>query len=744
MAKKMSKLLALLLACSMILSVMSVMALAEENGPDPTVGEGQAEMTPGTGGEDTGAPANGGANAGDPDAGKDEDPAGAPADPQDTEPGSDPQPMADSTPSDPEAGSGSEAGKEGDSTPEEETAPVMIGAVPYDTLNEAVAAAGKDDIIVLNEGCELTVSMIDHAITVNGQGNTISVPKQNTYSGGLAINAPVTFRNTVLDICNPDTETPKLSWSVTMSSDGVLTLDEGSVCTVRNAGIYANLNAAINVLGASRLEVRDTMYTAMMCEKSAYLNVSGGSALTIEHAYWGDGEPNGITRFKINVTGSSFRVLNCENQGLVRCWLTLDDHATAEISGNDYGMSGYTGTEVLTMKNGASLEMNDNHTAGIFLYGGTVDVQDGTTLTITGTGSDRTEATDDRYAGAVSVYRYYDTYQASVTFADGATVNLVDNGVSAINNDGVLYVGSGTTIMRNGSKALYGGGIQNRGQATLAEGVQLYNNHAQKAGDDLYNTTGAALDKATKQPVTYRGVITFHETGAGWKLDGEPDCEHEIFGWFDDQEGNRWCADREPRHIEAYTAAESVDKDLALKAAHPLVFTVSYVVSGDIPDGYVTPAGQTFPADSPYTVEQVPSSVSGTKDGVRGTYTFTGWKNEAGSFVSGTHTLTDDVTLYGVWTFTAGSSGDGGNPGKPDPKPDPVEIPDDSTPLDPTPGEDLDDPDVPTTDLPDEDIPMAEVPQTGDASALWLALTALSGSGLAGLGFLGRKKRDEA
>ena len=51
--------------------------------------------------------------------------------------------------------------------------------------------------------------------------------------------------------------------------------------------------------------------------------------------------------------------------------------------------------------------------------------------------------------------------------------------------------------------------------------------------------------------------------------------------------------------------------------------------------------------------------------------------------------------------------------------------------------------DVPATDLEDPDVPLADVPKTGDVSALWLALSALSGTGLAGVTFLGRKKRDE-
>ena len=79
-----------------------------------------------------------------------------------------------------------------------------------------------------------------------------------------------------------------------------------------------------------------------------------------------------------------------------------------------------------------------------------------------------------------------------------------------------------------------------------------------------------------------------------------------------------------------------------------------------------------------------------------------------------------------------------------------TDIPDEDTPTTDlpdvpgdTPSTDIPDEDTPTTDIPEEDTPMAEVPKTGDLSALWLALTGLSGSGLAAVTVLGRKKRDE-
>lgn len=106
--------------------------------------------------------------------------------------------------------------------------------------------------------------------------------------------------------------------------------------------------------------------------------------------------------------------------------------------------------------------------------------------------------------------------------------------------------------------------------------------------------------------------------------------------------------------------------------------------------------------------------------------------------------------------------GPGTDPGT-DPDPDPgtdpdedtptIDIPDGDAPLTDIPTTDIpttdipdeDEPltDIPTTDIPDEDVPLSDIPKTGDISALWLALAALSGTGLAGVSLLGRKKQDE-
>ena len=538
-----------------------------------------------------------------------------------------------------------------------ETFTAKIGDTKYETLDAAINAAQDGDTIEIGENCTLTVGTIKKAVVINGNSNTITIPEQGTENHALNINASLTFNKANVVFTNDIDNVNQ--WSVTMNSDGVLTLDEGSTCTIETHGIYASPNAVINVYGGSKLTIRNTTYTAMMAENYALLNIENDSHLLIENS-----AINGMTRFITTVTGSTLRVLNCANQGLVRCPLTLDD-STAEISGNDYGISGYNKTDVLTMKNGSSLAMEDNNSAGIFLYGGNIDVQDGTTLTITGTGKDL-DNTDDRSVGALAVYYYYNTYAANVTFADGASVNLVDNAVSAINNDGTLYIGKGTTITNNGSEALYGGGIQNRGDITIAPDAKVYNNRASVAGDDIYNTTGDGMDR-DKNTVTYTGSLTLSPVGENWVLD---DCKDPIVGWYHDGKEKRWNGDGKDTEYyadEYEVKAEAVSDALALKAAHGKFCNVTYEVTGDIPsDAGNRPASAKVKMGGSYTVAPAQTTSQSR-------YTFSGWRiNGTGDIVTSLENLQQDVKLVGVWSYRSGGSSGGGGGRKPT-----VDIPDD-------------------------------------------------------------------
>ena len=564
--------------------------------------------------------------------------------------------------SNPSANNNGEGGENNTPAP---TFTAKIDGTEYETLDAAINAAQDGDTIENGENCTLTVGTIEKAVVINGNGHTITVPAQEPGNHALNVNAPLTFNNANVVFTNDIDNVNQ--WSVTMNSDGVLTLDKGSTCTIETHGIYANANAVINVKGGSELTIRNTTYTAMMGENYALLNIENDSHLLIENS-----AINGMTRFITTVTGSTLRVLNCANQGLVRCPLTLDD-STAEISGNNYGISGYNKTDVLTMKNRSSMTMEDNKSAGIFLYGGNIDVQDGTTLTITGTGKDL-DNTDDRSVGALAVYYLYNTYTANVTFADGASVNLVDNAVSAINNDGTLYIGKGTTITNNGSKALYGGGIQNRGDITIAPDTKVYNNHASVAGDDIYNTTGEGMDR-DKNTVTYTGSLTLSPVGENWVLD---DCGDPIVGWYQDGSEmltdtarKRWNGDAadENYYADEYTVGkEAVSDALALKAAHGKFCNVTYEVTGDIPsDAGNPPASAKVKMGGSYTVAPAQTTSQSR-------YTFSGWRADGtGDIVTSLENLQQDVKLVGVWSYRSGGGSSGGGSGR---KPT-VDIPDD-------------------------------------------------------------------
>lgn len=548
--------------------------------------------------------------------------------------------------------------------PAPESYTAKIGDVKYDTLDAAIKAAQDGATIEIGENCTLTVGTIEKAVVINGNDNTITIPEQGTENHALNINASLTFNKANVVFTNENAE-----WTVTMSSEGVLTLDERSTCIMEKHGIYADNYATINVKSSSKLTVQNTSYTALMADEGfANLNIEEGSTVVVDRAYRGDGVPNGINNFKINVVNSTLNVTKCENQGLVRCWLTLD-HSNAEISGNDMGITGYADTDVLTMKNGATLLIKDNAHSGIFMYGGNVDVQDGTALTITGTGNSVSdEVVEGYYVGALAI-RTAEPANANVKFADNATVNLIDNAVSAIRNCGTIEIGADTVIKNNGSKTKYGGGIRNYGEITVSAGAQLYNNHALNAGDDIYNGT------YKYKTYTCDGRITFAPVGENWVLD---DCKDPIVGWYHDGKDKltdntykRWNGDAadENYYADEYTVGEEAVSDaLALKAAHGKFCNVTYEVTGDIPsDAGAAPASAKVKMGGSYTVAPAQTTSQSR-------YTFSGWRADGtGDIVTSLENLRQDVKLVGVWSYRSGGGSSGGGGGR---KPT-VDIPDD-------------------------------------------------------------------
>ena len=494
-----------------------------------------------------------------------------------------------------------------------------IGDATYESLDEALAAAQPGETIELQQdGVIATTNTISKAVTIKGNGNSVEVKSQSgTGDGRLNISGAgsLTFENAKVSFGNPR------NWSVVMSDSGKLSFVNGSSATFTQHGIYTvGSGVEINV-DKSSLTFSGISYTSLMNEYQdgkgfAKINVTNGGNLKVEKS-----AINGATGFAIDVKNSELHIDNNVNQGLVRC-VTKLDASEATISGNDYGITGYTGLDNLTLTNGSKLEMANNKSAGIFLWGGKVDVQDGTKLSVAGTGAEGVKQ-DAGYTGAIACARS----AANVNLSDGATVSLVDNPAGAINSDGTIYVGNGTEILRNGSAVEVGGGIWNRGMVTVADGAKLYNNHAATAGDDIYST----------------GVMDFKATGSDWQLDDNlGNCGHAIDGWYDDAEGARWSAHDDAKHVQAAETGK-LEGALALKAAHGLA-CVDYAYVGDAPSDAVLPSPDVdLEFGSAYTAKAQAAVVG---------WTFDGWYTDEACTVKWADgaELPGSMTLYGKWT----------------------------------------------------------------------------------------------
>ena len=246
----------------------------------------------------------------------------------------------------------------------------------------------------------------------------------------------------------------------------------------------------------------------------------------------------------------------------------------------------------------------------------------------------------------------------------GIFINLQDTATNAF---ATINLGVGAVVQEN-KATRNGGGIfarnlgntaVSKGTINAAEGSAVYNNTAAAAGDDLYLNNGSIFTLPNAKAMSGDRILSFDNM--------------EITGWYHDggfEQIDRWTAET----ADEYIPVEKDSHAISLKAAHPLMYTLTYDVTGDLPEGYTAPAKQTLVKGSSYTVAAVPASVSGSKDGVNGTFSFNGWKTADGTVLTGEQQLTADLTLHGVWTFTKKSSGGGGGGGSHKPT---VTIPDD-------------------------------------------------------------------
>lgn len=440
-----------------------------------------------------------------------------------------------------------------------------VGGTYYSNIDDAIESASENSTIeLLLDDPDKTVEPTEtfyKSLIFTGTGTLKYDIYGWRYNGNLTFDGPnVSLNCTTTSNAQPANNGEVVEWGI-MVLGGSLNFTNGAKGTfsfdskishtsrVTTCAIFMNKDSEINITNQSSLKILGTNTAGVAGqalqldgEYDAYLNVKGKSTFLI------DGTNRGYVHSPIvYVEDSLYTIQNCTNNasnggtftairseinfkdnavnGLSATNLTISDNSTVICDGNGgYGIAAdnvsVDGTSTVQVTNNATM----NGFAGFMIrYSGTISK--GATVIITGN-------------QCKGLYLLYDSCE--VTIEEGVDLTITDNYDSNA-----------------------GGGIRNQGKnLSLPSNAVIFNNHAANAGDDIYCSRETS-------------TITFGKVGSDWKLDGAPDCNHAITGWFDDSKDNRWNVHTGPVHAELYdefdetTGLATVTGLKALKAAHP-------------------------------------------------------------------------------------------------------------------------------------------------------------------------------
>ena len=447
----------------------------------------------------------------------------------------------------------------------EENKPVAkVGDVTYTSLDAAVEAAKETDDAVIDVLADCTTAGLNLSknLTIQGAEGLESKPTITFNKEGIALwGKALTFKNcnVVMNGIGSTPYTAEWNWqTICASKNASLTLD-GATMAMDGTGagnthaIYFCSNNKLNLSNGSTLEIKNYKDDALEWDDG-----DGGYNVNITNStFISDHNRSGFTgtfcaridNSTVNVinsrgngsNGSHFDIKNRSNvkfndngsHGLSAGNLTIDN---SNVTANGNGANGIHTIGTLNICNKSNVEIKNNKCSissqwtkpGAFYMGGTESKIEDSTLVI-----------QDNLGSGI----YQKNTKGTLTIADNATVSIMKN---------------------KAEKLGFGGGIYVNGTANISKNVELYNNHAQNAGDDIYNT----------------GTITFGDVGEGWVLD---DCDHDINGWYDDGSGysdgtySRWAAHTYPSYISQFsefdeeTGLATLDYEVALKAAHDVI-----------------------------------------------------------------------------------------------------------------------------------------------------------------------------
>ena len=430
------------------------------------------------------------------------------------------------------------------------------GEQEYTTLDEAIEAANDGNTIVLLADCETKGMNLNKDLSIDGgtDKHTVRFTKYGIALWGESL----MFKNCKV-VMNGIGSTPYAEWSwmaICASKDASLLL-ENTEMTMNGAegntahAIYFCSNNKLN-LTDSKLEIKNYQQDALE---------------------W-DGGDGG---YNVNITKSTF-ISDHNRSGFTGTFTAKIDNSKVDVINSTGNGSNGSHFEIV---NGSAVNFSDNNAHGLSTGRLTID---NSTVTANGNGANGVHAgntliiknnavVEIKKNGCRIISKYTIPGALYVYGAEGSNIDktsavtITENkGSGILLKGGSLNIEEGAklTVMNNTAERLeYGGGVNVRGNLTLPQNAKIYNNHAAKAGDDIYNAEDAS--------------ITFGNVGSAWILD---DCNHMINGWYDDAENSRWnstcdgkpCIAERPDHASKVVAG-TIRGPKALKAAHDAQIT---------------------------------------------------------------------------------------------------------------------------------------------------------------------------
>ena len=475
--------------------------------------------------------------------------------------------VEDSTPQDTETTTEDPSGEQGTNTPV-----ARIGTEAYGTLDEAVAAATDGTTIELLANATTNGLNLSKNLTIQAAEGLEQKPIVTFIQKGIALwGKKLTFTNIDVKMQGIGS-TPYAEWSwqtICASANASLTLDnvnmtmDATGTTNSPHAIYFCDNNVLNIINGSNLTIKNYGNDALEWDGG-----NGGYNVNItDSTFVSDHNRSGFTgTFYATITNSKVDVINSTGNGSNGSHFIITESTVNFNDNQSHGLSAAN----LTIDN-STVTANGNGICGIIATG-RADIKNNSVVTVKE--NEVACAVTSRWSrpGAVC-------FKGEATIAANCTVTITDNQGSGIylwDEDASLTMETGVIQRNTAQQSGCGGGIYNEGgTVNLSSAVQLYNNHATTAGDDIYNADVIwRYDTNTKEnySVAAHGTLTFSPVGSNWALDGAPDCTDAIDGWYDDSEGSRWNAHSVPTHVDEFTVGSAAVHDLlALKAAHGVI-----------------------------------------------------------------------------------------------------------------------------------------------------------------------------